>query len=393
MQKELWSILDKHSESIADSTFSKSADRHWLELYIKYAEQKSDTLAVLNALEKLALEQGELDKAVNWTILSADYGLAHPEYPLIEKTMQLKTHYTAEPDSLVLSYYIYGADEESLYKSISRLTTYNSYIEDLAKALLDMISVERNDSLAAALTDKFNITFPHSKWGQAIYYFELARAIRNKDYAEFEDLTENKMNSPANQNAIDNNYLSAFRYITTLFLTSPTLRREISEQNIQTDFLNKASELLNLFSQSDESILVLYDNYSPHHWQARLHLQKAKILYYRILEQNTLFGDEQSLVAISKKPLSKTQSRKMQTLLGSISFANNDAGELAELSFWKGKYHALYSDKKNLLTAARHFTQCLIYGAPRKKYDTEALHYLELIHRKLKIKDDLLAWQ
>lgn len=390
VQKELWSILDKHADALADSAFTKPDNRAWLELYINYAEQKSDTLAVLNALEKLALEQDDLDKAVNWVILSADYGLAHPEYPLIEKTFQLKTHYTAKPDSLVLSYYIYGADEESLYESISGLTTYNSYIEGLAKALLDMISVERNDSLAAALTDKFNVTFSHSKWGQAVYYFQLARSIRNKNFTEFEDLMKNQLND---LNIIDNKHLPAYRYITTLFLTSPTLRREIAGQNVKADYLTDADELLRLIPHSIESVMVLYEEYDPRHWLERLKLQKAKIIYYQILEQHNLFGDEKSLISILTKNDKALQGNDLKASLYSVSFTHNDTGDQAELSFWKGKYHALYSDKKNLLSAAKHFTQCLIYGAPRKKYDTEALHYLELIHNKLKVKTDLLSWQ
>jgi len=393
LQKELWPMLDKHAETIADSAFALPSAKQWLELYTGYAEQKSDTLAVLTCLEKQALEHRELDKAVNWVILSADYGLAHPEFPLIEKTYLLKNHFPSEPDSLVLSYYIYGAEEDSLYNSISRLTTYNSYIEDLAKALLDMISIERDDSVAVVLTDKFKSTFPHSKWDQAIYYFDLARAVRNKDYTEFENLIDAKIDGYEHKNSDIGKQFSAYGYIASMFLTSPTLRREKADKGIKTDYLDRASKLMELLPQTSESITILYDNYLPAQWQARLQLQRAKVVYYRILENNSLLGDEKSLVAISKKPMQKAQSKQMRALLDSIAFPNNDAGELAELSFWKGKYHALFSDRKNLETAARHFTQCLIHGAPRKKYDTEALQYLELIRSKLKINSDLMTWQ
>ena len=393
LQKELWHVLDKHVSALQDSSLTARPDASWLHLYMTYAEQKNDTLAVLDCLQKLALEHGELDKAVNWIILSADYGKAHPEFPLAEKTFLLKNHFPAEADSLVLSYYIYGAEEDSLYTAISRLTKYNSFIEDLAKALLDMISIERNDSLAAALTTEFDQTFAHSKWGQAVYYFELARAVRNKDYTEFDRLRRLKENLLLDQITQENSFLPPFRYITTLFLTSPTLRRELAEQDVKSDYLTEASNLLELISNSEESVLVLYDEYDPIHWQARLKLQKAKIIYYQILEKNNLFGDEESLASIVRKPGKSWQGKYLKAVLDSVSFAHNDAGELAELSFWKGKYHALFSDKKNLETAARHFSQCLVYGAPRKKYDLEAQQYLQLIHKELKIRSDLLTWQ
>ena len=393
LQKELWHVLDKHVSALQDSSLTARPDASWLHLYMTYAEQKNDTLAVLDCLQKLALEHGELDKAVNWIILSADYGKAQPEFPLAEKTFLLKNHFPAEADSLVLSYYIYGAEEDSLYTAISRLTKYNSFIEDLAKALLDMISIERNDSLAAALTTEFDQTFAHSKWGQAVYYFELARAVRNKDYTEFDRLRRLKENLLLDQITQENSFLPPFRYITTLFLTSPTLRRELAEQDVKSDYLTEASNLLELISNSEESVLVLYDEYDPIHWQARLKLQKAKIIYYQILEKNNLFGDEESLASIVRKPGKSWQGKYLKAVLDSVSFAHNDAGELAELSFWKGKYHALFSDKKNLETAARHFSQCLVYGAPRKKYDLEAQQYLQLIHKELKIRSDLLTWQ
>ncbi len=380
LKKEQWQILDKHSDSIRDSAFVSPSDSKWLNLYLLYSAEKSDSVSVLHCMEKLALEHDDFDMAISWVSLAAEYVKNHPEYKLDTIPDQLLGTFTQDADKLLLNAYINGETEDSLYTAIANLKKYNRYIEDLAKALLDMIATERSDTLALALTDKFYQSFPHSIWVQAVYYYELANLTGKSEYAKAFDLME--------QNGT---LTPAHTYITTLYLLSPTLRRKLSDTMNTNPLIERAIALLDSIPADIESQQVLYDNYSPETWQARLNLQKAKAHYYRLIADYGYFGDEDSLVAIINAK-NKIWS-DIESLLNKTSFDNNDTGEIAELSFWKGRLSALLSDENSLTAAAKHFTECMITGAPRKKYDNDARLYLEQIRHKLTLKEDLLSWQ
>jgi hypothetical protein len=380
LKKELWSILDKHTATVRDSAFTISNHSKWLQLYLLYSEQKSDTLSTLECMQKLALEHGDYDKAVNWLSSASLYVVNHPDYPLSKIYNNMLGHFTSEADNLILRTMMEAATDDSLYAAIARLKKYNNYVEELAKALLDMISVERDDSLAFAMTEKFYQSFPYSKWKQAAYYFEISHYIGKRDYQTTIQLMDSKAElSPAHT------------YLTVLYLLSPTLRRNVGSADSSIVLLEKAYNYLNKIQSQSNPQLVLYDTYNPVHWQARISLQKAKALYYKLIATQGYYGDEDSLIAVIKKP--GTDWSAINNLLQSISFENNDTGEQAELSFWKGKLYALLSKKDQLETAAVFFTECQIKGAPRKKYDLDAQAYLTKIKKHLNVKSDLLSWQ
>jgi hypothetical protein len=380
LNKELWSVLAKHEQAIQDSAFAKPTQAKWLNLYKNYAENKADTLSIIRCLEKLALNHSDFDSAVLWFSLVSEYQQGHPDFPVQAVSEQMLHHFTGEADNLLLKVYKDGASEDSLYIAIAELKSYNKYVEELAKALLDMISVERNDSLAYALTEKFYATFPHSKWNQALYYFELSHHVFKKDYDSFFATINTKSKlSPAHS------------YLTTLFLISPLLRRDIKAMRNNMDLSSDALTLLINLPQKPDSHLVLYDIYSQTRWSARVKLQKAKVLYYQLIEPFNYYGDEDSLYALFRSPTPLWKD--IDQLLDSIAFENNDTGELAELSFWKGKLYSLLPDIQSQEKAAKYFTECLVYGSPRKKYDFDAQKHLTILHKRLKVQSDLLSWQ
>lgn len=378
--KEQWQILDKHSDSIRDSAFVIPSNAKWLNLYLSYAAEKSDSLSVLHCMEKLALEHHDFDMAISWVSLAAEYAEKHPDFNFDDTPEQMLGTFTKEADYLLLDAYINGVSEDSLYTAIANLKKYNRYIEDLAKALLDMITTERSDSLVLALTDKFYESFPYSKWHQAVYYYELATLTGHSEYIKSFTLMDQKAS-----------LTPAHTYITSLFLLSPTLRRNQSEEMDTKFLLEKAIALMDSIPVQKESQQVLYDKFSSETWQARLNLQKAKALYYKLIDDYGYFGDEDSLVAMidAKNKI----WLDIENLLNITSFDNNDTGEKAELYFWKGRLYALLSDEQNLTKAAKHFTECMLTGAPRKKYDNDARFYLIKIMHKLKLKADFLPWQ
>lgn len=380
VDKELWQILAKHEAAIKDSALVNPCASDWLEVYLRVAENETDTLAVLECLYRLASYPENIEQAVQWIELAEKYSTTHTDYAIRPLYDKLAKQYDSEADRFILKAYYEQLSEDSLYAGITRLKQYNQYVEELAKNFADLISTERNDSHAETLTEKYYKTFPFSQWSQVVYYFELARLSGKSDYTElFNQMKSRSLSSPAHS------------YITSLYLLSPSLRRELSKRDTGKMPVLEAQILLDSIDISKESVRVLYDNYVPEHWQARLQLQKVKAAYYLLLEKQEYFGDEDSLVFIDY--ISDFELKQLFKQMQSIHFENNDSGEQAELLFWKGRILALSKSRKLLKQAARLFTQCLIQGAPRKKYDAEAISYLTQIHRILRIRIDLLSWQ
>ncbi len=380
LQKELWGLLDKNSVAFREQALSDQSDRDWLGLYLQYCEHKNDTLSVMLCLEKLALQHDDLDSAVRWISTTSDSSFSIHGYPVSEISDKIIKHYNADADRFVLQALAQGLDEDSLYASILQLTSYNDYVEELAKALVDMIAIERDDSLSFALTQRFRQTFPNSKWDQAVYYYELTHLIANKQYPIAIDLMDTKSQlSPAHS------------YLAALFLSSPTLRRNLIDDKDKQNLLGKAAALLETAPSPNSDLQILYDNYTPDQYQARMKLQQVKVRYYRLVGSLGFYGDEDSLQALLKKPTREWKA--IQKLLQQISFANNDTGELAELNYWQGRLHALLSDRKNMQQAAKFFTQCLVYGAPRRKYDVDASQQFSKLHTLLQIKASPEQWQ
>jgi len=389
MDKELWQIVNKHYQAIQDSAFSQPATEQWKRLLLRFAEQQADTLTVMHCLQSLALEQGQFDAALLWLNMAYRTPAYQTEDERQIVTDKLYGRFNAAADRLVLNAYQNNMSQDSLYQGIRQLTKYNSTIEELAKELVDNISVERSDSLAYQLIQQFYTDFPYSEWNQCVYYFELSHYSMVKDFHTLIETIRRKGDqSPAHA------------YISAMFLMSPALRRTYRD-SVQTDipdFLHRAYELLQVqLTQSPLSVKVLYDIFDTSHWQARLKLQQAKIIYYFELHKLGLFGDEDSLYFL--RPANKQQTSPdglvasdALTLLKKVSFADNDAGEQAELDYWKGKVAALSNEDRLIREAAGYFIQCLVKGTPRKKYDPDALKYLAAIHDRLSITKELTIW-
>ncbi len=380
LQKEQWDILKKHSTAIRDSAFVESSSKAWFDLYLQYAGFEDDSLSVLHCLELMAIKYQDFHSAVNWLNLASEFSDSHPDYPFGNTFQRISEVFTSEADQFLLQAYKNGATVDTLYPGIAKLEEYNNYIEDLAKVLLDMISTERNDSLAFVLTEKFYQTFPHSVWNQAVFYFELAHYSGKSDYPGFFSALEQRAH-----------LTSAHKYLAALYLMSPTLRKKLPSGYSNPELLRKAQDYLISITKNEAGGVILYDKYNPETWNTRVKLQLEKVRYYNVLAQFDLFGDEDSLLAI----ITKADQTWLEgiTHLEQLRFADNDTGSQAELLFWQGKFLALSKDKKFLKQAAFLFTQCLMKGAPRKKYDSEASTYLAKIHQLLGIKTNLIDWQ
>ena len=344
---------------------------------LSYAQRSGDNALALRCHWLKVEREHSLEDALQWLQLAEIVELDSLE--LGGKVEWLQEIFAAPEDKLILDYYLFGTPDEVYMEQIKHLDTYNSVIEALAKSWIDEISVQRSDSLALELIDRFEESFPRSRWKQVAYYYRLYHLSQRQDFLG----TSALIGSCARLDPVHS-------YISVLYLLSPAYRKAHPEEE-NSAILKQASELLEIEDGSiEQSYQVLYEVYDRQHWCNRIALTKAKVLYYQLLAQYGLFGDEEDIGALFAKPYSLFNSLLMS--LENISFVNNDSGEQAELHYWKGKTQALYNNRHFQLMAVKNFAQALVLGAPRRKYDDLARKEIEAIKARLGVPTELHAW-
>ncbi|MBW6514556.1 MAG: CRTAC1 family protein [Candidatus Syntrophosphaera sp.] len=376
LDTEQFHILEKHAQNLENLL---EGDYEDLKLALDYAQRAGKPDLALRCHEQLALQHHSLENALEWFRLAESMQLDSLEIKQIQERMEQE--YSAPEDMIILDYFLYGTPEEEYLEQIRHLRGYNPIIEELAKAWIDEISVESSDSLAMALLDRFDEQFPLSKWSQVAYYYRLYHFSQQQRFDLMDEFIQNKGWQS-----------SEFLYISTLYLMSPSYRRQ-QDENANSGILDQVTAMLNSALDdysSEENVQVLYDKYTPEEWKNRLALTRAKAGYYRFLAARGLYGDEDKLLGLLRKPDASFNS--LLQAFGTVQFANNDRGELAELHYWRGLVNSLCRRKACLNEAALSFTRSLVHGAPRKKYDESALQALQSIHSRLRIRGKALDW-
>jgi enediyne biosynthesis protein E4 len=377
LEREQYHLIDKYQEDFY--LFASSDDITERKLLLDFAQrtQKLDLAADIHY--SIARDFGSVEDGLQWLILQAT--TENDSILLQQKTSILRYSFDTSADSLVFAHY--ACPELDLLAEIQALPQYNDIIEAQAKAILDEISGQSSSHEAIELIEDFYASYPSSKWHQAAFYLHLSHLAKLKDYTQLQKLIFEHQSRSA-----------AHAYIAALFGMSPSVRREQSLQDEVSSnqiLLSLAQNAL-IAADADTTATVLYDDYPAGNWQSRVQLQKAKALYYYDLSvydsadiiPGSLFGDEPDLIGLYKKPGS--QHKALLRLIDKVHFAANDRGELAEYYYWRGKINALFSSRKYLRQAAKDFGQCLIYGAPRNRYDAEAVAMIAKILQKLDIR-------
>lgn len=376
LDKEQFDILRKHEnyiESLADGSLED------LQLALEYAERAGEEELALACHKKLALGHQSLKDALTWLKMAQDAGADSLAFE--EMKAQVEQEFSSEADRIILDYYFEGTPEDEYLEKIRQLEAYNPIIEELAKSWMDEISVERSDTLAVAMLDRFEHHFPRSRWAQMAYYYRLYHLSQAERFGDMQSLIREKGDSSPE-----------FQYISSLYLMSPTYRKTLPT-GANLEVLEEAARLLDSAlksSISKESYQVLYSKYSPSDWRNTIKLTRAKARYYLVLAGYGKYGDEDGLIALTDRP-DPLFTALLQEAQG-ISFPDNDRGELAELHYWRGRIQALYDNRRSLEAAARNLTQALIFGAPRKKYDEPCLQALLEIQDELQMEKDLIGW-
>lgn len=369
--KEQFQILIKHSSEIMRK--AEQGDIADLKAVLNYSERADLPELATLCHKRLAIETASLEDALQWLLLmqssKADSSAIKAG---IDEMMKV---FSAPLDQILLLQYSYGGLESELETAVANSAKYNSVIEASAKELIDEISTTREDSLAIKLVDDFFSVYPRSQYRHIALYYSLYHLSNQKNWNQLLFYIESiNKNDPVEC------------YVAALYLLSPTLRKNLGQGNTA---LEQAAELLNL-AKTDKAQSMLYESYSPADWQARVKLQQAKLQYYRLLETNGLYGDEEKLLDLSV--LNFKHYKALLKNLKQLKFNSNDRGEQAELHFWTAKALLLKGKPAFYINAAKQLSLCLVKGAPRKKYDEDALKLIATLRDELKLKDTPMVW-
>lgn len=368
LEREQFQLIEKYMDEF--SLLKDSPDIEDRKLLLEYA-QRTGNLEQANQLHfSIAKDFGSLEDALQWLILK-DMTDDSPEILQSKMDILLESfHNTA--DSLTFAFYITADEHSDITELISTVDEYNDIIEAMAKSSLDELSVANSSYEAFELIEDFKATFPHSRWMQAVFYFEAFHALRLLDYDHFLQIIQDQGKDSA-----------AHAFIASIYLLSPGFREDYQDGKQSKAMIEKAIKLIKHAQDSDETT-VLYDHYSAEEWQNKLKLQMAKAEYYLLLDKAGLYGSEDDISNIFRRV--SCMQKKTLKKLDEIEFANNDRGEQAELAFWKGKYHSLFRPRNMQKRAIKHYGEALIKGAPRKKYDDDAHDAITAILARLRIK-------
>ena len=328
---------------------------------MEYAQKTEQNEMAMDLHYSLAQDFGSLEDALQWLLLAE--ALEVDSLMITEQGNLLKTCFHNPVDSLV--YLNYMEPDSNYLPIIQQSPLYNTIIERSAKNVIDEISTTADTDTALELIRGFYSSYPYSAWNQAAFYYELHHLSAHRDYAAILRICEEKHSLSA-----------AHAYISSLFLMSPSFRREAAPLISSLEALILSASYLN-YATSDQPVNVLYNKYDPDTWTNRLLLQSLKIEYYKLVAQKELYGDEIGITALYKKP-SKWQAITLRNSRD-IIFVSNDSGELAELNYWLGRYYALFSRKSYEEKAIEYFGKSLTYGSPRNRYDKDCLSYIEAI--------------
>ncbi len=374
-QKELWHIFERNIDPVSIMMQESADNPYFYTVFMDYYRAKGDTISYSRMLFQKAKTLHDLPAAYQYIHLD----LNNDEYRAqcdflrdiefsredISQTLILAMEREL-PDSL---------RELRIEKLLSAYGTANEILADFAKEKVDAIAVERNDSLRIEMIDRLLRILPESEWTPSLEYFRVSAMTNLKQYAQVIDAL-----SSIRQTSNIRRYASVRAMLNGDLLDylaaddDPSALRRFLDQ---AEFMN--NQILESLSNRD-SVRFMYQNLSPEDFRRKATLLQATLTYLR-LKYDLIAQDE-----------IEGNIRRSVEALQAIHYKNNDAGEQAEVAFWKGRLLAMSGNGDTKLEAASELIQCLALGAPRKRYDEKAFDILEDIHKELGIESDIMLW-
>lgn len=393
-ERELWDLLTVHEPQLMEYLLEQPRNPLLYDILEDLTLTRQDTLAYANILEVRIENKAKLNDVFRLLALyreEANFGLRDKQ----ELISQLKKSFSSRGEQLLIDWMSGEIDEEELRNEMRPLPEYPPFFDDYLQQFINEIAVEVNDSIRINLCRGFTLDYPVSRWQDTNSYFKLLSMLNLHQYdqimSEIETLiSEDDNHSETEKKGYGLSPVLAF-HISTI-LSDPNLRSSYNEGMSNLSLLEKAVSLIENgeFPADEEKIKVLYRYWGKDYWQGKKSLHIAKIHYHKAIAESGFIGSEEMIAAILKKPCEAY--RQGVRILQTIDFPDNDFGEKAELAYWQGRYAVLLDSDADLLTAAEHFINSLIAGAPRKRFDKTAYKYLAYIHKKLGVSDDLMTW-
>ncbi len=328
---------------------------------VTYAQRSNEQAMLSKALYRLALKTKDLDAALAWLELNAEDAST---IPYLQRLI-LGSSFTDAADVLCFKHSSGEVSDSLFAMEILKLRAYNDRIEALAKQRVNEFAIERADSLALPMIDKFEADFPLSKHRYYGYFYRLYHLLTLKDY---ETAYELLVNLPQTDLA---HYVTAVRILLSE-------RWQNLDQASLPEALSIAQVYLDLAKRTalpDTEWDYLFTSYNSSSWSYFLDSLQLKLYYLQLKEHFDQHEFERVLAfAQSMKP------------------PNNDFGQEAELAYMQGRILSLSDTKAHTQLAAKAFLDCLIKGAPRKAYDVEAEEALRKIYDAQKSKLEFDAW-
>lgn len=358
--------------SQADSlVFAKETNETTLKLLLEFARRGDLAALQAKCLYRLSVGYHDLSAAVDWLRMET------PTHPILKYYMlkELELRFASQADSLSLVHAAGRIADSLFFAQVTKLESYNDYIEAFAKESVDAFAVERSDSLALVMIDEFETAFPRSRYSHYSYYYKLYHSLKQSNTILADSLI-----------ARCGDLSPAHAMISAQIIMSKTYR-QAGEQSLERILprVERYLELADSLRANNESIELLFNLYDPEHWKNTLACEQLTLRYLKLKELASGYPEERFYFP-------PPELASLLAMADSIQFKDNDQGEQARLEYLKAGLYALVKVPPYQEQTARHYLNCLIKGAPRKRFDQEALEALGKIHRELGITQNLSQW-
>ena len=381
-QKELWGLLSHYEPEIRQLLVKNPGDDLFYDVLEDMALLRQDDIGYI---EVLIMRVENLQKMADaQRLLSHLAERRTSEFPATTEQNikeRLREIFPEQGEQILLDRASGVINEEEMIDRMKVLNSYPEYFDDFLQSYINEIAVERNDSLRIDLCEVFSRQYPASRWQDTNTYFQLISLLNMQKYSEVSSAIEDTLElSPV------------LAYLISGLLIDAGLRRNLEEGESNQQLLERALTILEEveFPADRETISVIYQKWDKTFWNQKIVLQKAKIIYHQIIAQKGFWGDEDLIAYILERP--DQHYERGFGFLHTLDPPNNDFGEIAELNYWLGRYAVLLQNDTHTTRTAEYFIDCLIAGAPRKRFDPSAEKYLNYLHSLADTEDDLMTW-
>lgn len=382
LKHELWDIAKVYEADIQSVCKRQKAFIPAWQIMEELARLEKDTLKMIRISTQKSLALNTMTDAINAISLADAVKLKNKK----ALTDSLKSQFKKKINLDLLDYY-QSNSEKTKKTMLKNYQHYSVYMEEWAKEEIDKIATETNEETRLSLINHFFKTYPNSRYVPVANHYLL---ITYRNQKKFNTFYKRVLYLLKKKKSVETKYLIAFHSI------DPKFRRSYYEGQANVLLLNQAernlNEALSLIKNHPKTMhyYVSLVSWNQEMMISKIHLEIAKINYYRVLMQAKYYGDEENDDYRSEK--SSKAFEKALTHIQKTQFKNNNNGELATYHFWYAKILRTSNDSQYTDQTVQHLIDCLILSAPRNPYEKQCKFYLSQCMKIKGIETDLMTW-